>query len=146
MRKFKKHNIYHSFILELVSHLTVEITHKIRTAFKTLDSKKASIWRLKLPQRNYKLLWKVRSSSYHTEQKTFIEASFTNDTYWRKRFLELLLLAVCGSLLFRQSEKTCVVLWSAWVFIAFLQVRTLSKYCMWVSNLVFYMYIFGLPW
>ena len=40
----------------------VEITHKIRTSFITLASKKATIWRLKQSQSNDKILWEV---SYH---------------------------------------------------------------------------------
>ena len=47
-----------SFILELwyYHHIViVEITHKIRTSFKTLASKKAATWRLKKSQSNDKL-------------------------------------------------------------------------------------------
>ena len=46
----------------------------MRTSFKTIVSKKA-ILRLKKSHSNYKLLEKITSSSYHMEQKTFIEAS-----------------------------------------------------------------------
>ena len=49
---------------------------KIRTSFKTHVSKKTKIWRLKNFFRNDKLLEKITSSSYHMEQKTFIEASY----------------------------------------------------------------------
>ena len=36
-------------------------------------------------------------------------------------FLELLLLKVCESFQFRQSEKTCNLLWSVLIFFAFLE-------------------------
>ena len=52
--------------------------------------------------------------------------------------MELLLLKVCGSFIFRQSDKTCGIPWSVWVFFAFLEVRRLNKYCLWEANLVFY--------
>ena len=48
---------------------------KKRTSFKTLISKKATIWRLKESQSNKKRLQKTMTSSYEMEQKTFIEAS-----------------------------------------------------------------------
>ena len=66
-------------------------------------------------------------------------------THRRKGFLELLLLKVCGSFLFRQSEKkTSGSLWSVRVFFTFLEKRRLNKYCLWEANLVFYMNIFAL--
>ena len=54
--KIKKRNI-----------VNVEITHKIRTLFKTLASKKVPKWRLKKSQSNDKLSRKVMSFSYHRE-------------------------------------------------------------------------------
>ena len=47
----------------------------MRTTFKTLVSKKTTIWQLKKFHSNDKLLGKKTSSSYHMEQKTFVEAS-----------------------------------------------------------------------
>ena len=44
-------------------------------------------------------------SSYHMEQKTFIDKTFTNNIHAEKRALKLLLLKVCGSFFFRQSKK-----------------------------------------
>ena len=48
------------------------------------------------------------SSSHHTEQKTFIEASCTNNIHTREFFLQLQLLEVSKSFLFRQSKKLVV--------------------------------------
>ena len=67
--------------LELSISISISTTlllwrqRKIRTSFKTLVSKKTTIWRLKKSHSNDKLLEKITSSSYHMEQKTFIEAS-----------------------------------------------------------------------
>ena len=48
------------------------------------------------------------------EQKSFIEASSTNNIHaGGKNISQLLLLKVCRSFLFRQSKKTCGILWSA---------------------------------
>ena len=44
-----------------------EITHKIRTSFKTLASKQAATWSLIYSQNNDKFSWKVIYSSYHIE-------------------------------------------------------------------------------
>ena len=57
----------------------MEIIYDTRTSFKTLSSEKATTWRLKKAQNNDKLLRKTISSSYHTEQKTFIEAGCTSN-------------------------------------------------------------------
>ena len=46
----------------------------MRTSFKTLVSKKTTTWRLKKSRSNAKPK-KITSSSYHMEQKAFIEAS-----------------------------------------------------------------------
>ena len=43
--------------------------------FQNTCCKEMTIWRLKKPRRNDKLLERIMSSSYHMEQKTFIEAS-----------------------------------------------------------------------
>ena len=100
----------------------MEITHKIRTSFKTLASKKATAtWQLKKSLSNNKLLWKVMPSRWSMEWK---------HTHWKKGFLLLLLLKVCGLLLFRKSKKTFGILWSVWVFFAFLGIKGLNKYCL----------------
>ena len=43
--------------------------------------KKTSNMAVKQPQSNDELLWELMSSSYHIEQKTFIEASGTNNIH-----------------------------------------------------------------
>ena len=49
---------------------------EIRTSFKTLVSKKTTIWWLKKSDSNDKLWEKITSSSYHMEQKKFMEAGY----------------------------------------------------------------------
>ena len=64
--------------LELIISISISTTlllwRKIRTSFKILVSKKTTTWRLKKSHSNDKLWEKITSSSYHMEQKTFIEA------------------------------------------------------------------------
>ena len=74
--------VYNSFILELgISIISISTALllwrycKIWTSFKTLVSKKATIWRLKKSHSNDKILEKIAFYSYHMEQKTFKEAS-----------------------------------------------------------------------
>ena len=66
-----------------------------------------------------------------------------NNTHWRKGFLQLPLLKVCGSFLFWQSQKTRGILWSIQVIFAFPEGRRQNKYCLWEANLVFYVQIIG---
>ena len=102
----------------------------MRTSFKTLASKKATAtWRLRKSLSNNKLLWKVMPSRCSMVWK---------HTHWRKGFLLLVLLKVCGLLLFRKSKKTFGILWSVWVFFAFLGVKGLNKFCLWEANLLVY--------
>ena len=99
--------VYDSFILVLCVSISISTAlllwryglRKIRTSFKTLVSKKTTIWRMKKSHRNDKLLEKITSSSYHMEQKTFIEASCINNihtgeknfcTCWFWRFMNRL--------------------------------------------------------
>ena len=72
---------------------------------KTLTSKKATTWWLKQSQSNDKLLWKALSSSYPIDQKTFTEASWTNNIHAEEKVKPCHFLKVCGSFLFRQSKK-----------------------------------------
>ena len=75
--------VYDSFILGLSISISISTAlllwryglRKIRTSFKTLVSKKTTIWRLKKSHSNDKLLEKITSFNYHMEQKTLIEAS-----------------------------------------------------------------------
>ena len=48
---------------------------------------------------------------------------YQQHTHWRKGFLQLVLVKVCGSFLFRQSKKTRGILWSIQAIFAFLEVR-----------------------
>ena len=72
-----------SFILKLsigVSISTARLmwrygVRKIRTSFKTLVSKKMTIWWLEKSHNSDELLQKIISSSYHMEPKAYIEAS-----------------------------------------------------------------------
>ena len=74
--------VYDSFIFELdisIANISTALLMwrycKIWTCFKTLVSKKTTIWRLKKSHGNDKTLEKITFSSYHMEQKTFMEAS-----------------------------------------------------------------------
>ena len=61
--------------------------------------------------------------------------------------MQLLLLNFCEFLLLWQCKKTWNVLWSVWVFFAFLKKRRPNKYCLWEVNLIkfnSYMQIFSL--
>ena len=60
-----------------------------------------------------------------------------------KTFLQLLLLKVCETFLFRQRKKACSIIWSTWVFFAFHEKRRPNKYCLWKANLVFHIKRFG---
>ena len=76
------------------------MTHKMWTSFKTLASKKVTVW-LKKSQSNNKLLY---NSSSHTIKN--IEASCSSNAHTgEKGFLQLLLVNVCGLFLFGQSKK-----------------------------------------
>ena len=70
VKKVRKLRNIISFILEIwYEHhvVNVEITHKIRTSFKTLALKEVAKWRLKKSESNDKLSRKVMSFSYHRE-------------------------------------------------------------------------------
>ena len=70
LKKVRKLRNIINFILETwyEHHLVnVEITHKIRTSFKTLALKEVAKWRLKNSQSSDKLSRKVRSFSYYRE-------------------------------------------------------------------------------
>ena len=72
----------------------------------TSQPQKTTIWRLIKLHSNDKLLEKITSSSYHMEQKTFIEASYIYNVHTGENiFLQLLLLKVCKSLRFGQIRK-----------------------------------------
>ena len=87
-------------------------------------------------------------------QNTFLWEHSLNGCFWinnihrsklyhwhahlQKTFLQLLLLKVCETFIFRQSKKLCSILWSIWVFFAFLEKRRSNRYCLWEVNLVFH--------
>ena len=83
--------VYDSFILELSISISIGTAvlfwrkHKIRTSFKTLASKKTTIWRLKKSHSNDNRLEKIMSSSYHMEQKTFIKESCIYNIHTEKK-------------------------------------------------------------
>ena len=61
-----------------------------------------------------------------------------------KNFLQLLLLKVCETFLFRQSNNVYSILWSVSVFFPFLENRRPNRCWLWEENLVFHMQIFNL--
>ena len=79
--------------------------HKIWTSFKTLGSKKVVKWHLKKFQSNNKLSRKVMSFSYHIYgmKNTHGSKLYQQHAHWRKDFLQMPLLKVCGSFLVRKQ-------------------------------------------
>ena len=110
--------VYDSFTLKF--SISISISTAMLLSFKILVSKKTAIWRLKKSHGNDKLLEKITSSSYHMEQKTFIEASCIYNIHTgEKHFLKLLLLKVCESFRFRLEKlEVCFGLYeSSFTFI-----------------------------
>ena len=52
----------------------------------------------------------------HGIKNIYQSNSYQEHTHWTEGFPQLLLLKVCGAFLFRQSKKTCGLLWSVWAF------------------------------
>ena len=46
----------------------------------------------------------------------------------------------------QSKKKMFGILWSVWVVFGFVEVGRLNKYCLWETNLVFYLKIVGLMW
>ena len=75
------------------------------------------------------------SCSYHTESKTFIKVSCTDNAHWRKRFLQLPLLKVVSRFFSEKvkKKKKRVPYFDLFeTFFAFLEVRKLNEYWLWV--------------
>ena len=137
--------VYNSFILELgISIISISTALllwrycKIWTSFKTLVSKKATIWQLKKSHSNDRLLEKITSSSYHMEQKTFIEASciynihtgeknFCSCYFWRFSFR------------FGQIKKLEVYFGLYQSSFTFIEKKRPNKYCLCEVDLISYM-------
>ena len=63
------------------------------------------------------------------EQKTSIKVSCTNVIYNGENiFLQLLLVKVYESFLFKQSKNICEIRWSGRVFLAYIEKRRPNKY------------------
>ena len=88
---------------------------------------------------NDKRLEKLTASSYHMEQKTYVEASCIYNTHWKKYFLQLLLLKVCGSFRFRQIKKLEVYFGLYESSFIFVEERRPNKYYLCEVNLISYM-------
>ena len=92
--------VYDSFILKF--SISISTSTAMILSIKILVSKKTAIGRWKKSHGNDKLLEKITSSSYHMEQKAFIEASCIYNIHTlEKHFLQLLLLKVCELFGFR---------------------------------------------
>ena len=120
--------VYDNFILELSISISISNalllllwrSRKIQTSFKTLVSKKATIWRLKKSHINDKLLEKIMSSSYHTEQKTLIEVSCIYNIHTReKKFCSCYFWRFVSCLDSDRSKNLKCTLWSVRVFFCF---------------------------
>ena len=91
-------------------------------------------------QSNNKLLEKITSSSYHMEQKTFIEASCIYNIHTgEKKILWLLLLKVCESLRFGQIKKLEVYFSLYESSFTFIEKRRPNKHCLCDVNFISYM-------
>ena len=80
----------------------MEKTHKIRTSFKTLASKKVAKWCLKKFQSNDKLSQKVMSFSITKNEKHSPKQVVPITYTLEKRLFAAPLLKVCGSFLVRK--------------------------------------------
>ena len=76
------------------------------------------------------------------EWKTFIEASSIYNIH-----IEEKIFCSCYfwkfAIRFGQSKRTWSVLWSVWVFFAFIEKRRRNKYCLWEVNFISFMQIFS---
>ena len=72
---------------------------------------------------NDKLSRKVMSFSYHIEWKTFTEASCTNNILKKRLFVH----ATFKDLWVVSCKETRGILWTVWVFFAFLEARGQKK-------------------
>ena len=68
-------------------------------------------------------LYKTMSSGYHMEQKTFIEASCISIIHTGEKFLRNYCIWRFVSRFCPDSKKTSRILWSVWLFFAFLDGR-----------------------
>ena len=120
-----------SISINTALHCTALEKRKIRTSFKTLVSKKETVWCLKKSHSNDKLLENITSSSYNMEQKTFIEASCIYNIHTGKKFF-------CScyfwrfSFRFTQIKKLEVYFGLYQSSFTFIEKRKPNKYCfMW---------------
>ena len=79
----------------------VEVTHQARTSFRILVSKKATTWRVMINFYN-----KIVSQLSHRAKYIHQGKLYQYHTHWRKWFLQVALLEVCGSFLFGRSKRT----------------------------------------
>ena len=85
-------------------------------------------------------LVKTMSSSYHMEQKTYVEASCNYNIYTGENiFLQFLLSKVCESFVFGQINKLEVYFGLYEPSFTFIEERKPNKYCLSESNLISYM-------
>ena len=139
--------VYDSFILEISIYISIRLhcycgnNVKYGLFSKHLFQRKRQYGGWKKSHSNEKLLEKITSSSYHMEQKTSIGASCTYNihTHWRKRFLQLLLLKVCGSFRFWQIKKFEVHFGLYESSLTDIGKGRPSKYCLCEVNLISYM-------
>ena len=111
-------------------------------SFKAFVSKKAKIWGVKEYQSNDKLLSKIISFSYQWNKK-HSSKQVASITYTLENiFFHLLLLKLCESFPFEQSNKSWSVLWSVWVFFALIEQKQSNKYYLREVNLMSHRKIF----
>ena len=114
----------------LCHHLNIPPPPYVTTSHHFRVPPLTSFWNGPLPHRNHKLYWKVMSSSYHMEWKTFIKASCINNIILEKSALGVAIFTGLWVVSFQTKQKTCGIIWSVWVFNPFQEVRRrLNKYC-----------------
>ena len=62
---------------------------------------------------------------------------YQRHTHLRKTFIQLLLLKICETFLFRQSKNVCSTLWFVLASFGFLEKRRPNRYCLWKKKISF---------
>ena len=114
------------------------------TKYGLLSKKMTAVWHLKKSHNNDKLLEKIMSSSYHIEQKAFIEASCIYKIHTgEKNFCSCCFSSFVNHLdLDRLKNFMCTLVCVSLPLV--LQRREDHKYCLFELNLISYMQVFSL--
>ena len=78
------------------------------------------------------------SFSYYTEQKKLIEESCANNIHTGENVFSVATTGGLWIVSFQTEQKTCLMLWLVWIFLAFLEKRKPHKYCWKEVNYLFF--------